>query len=76
MWVVFTGVPSDATTWELLDPMCGFKEVILDGDDKVCGALITVENKTFWGLLGRAVALDAGLQVLHAAALALQHRTL
>ena len=56
--------------------MCRLEEVVLNGDDKVSGTSIVVEDEALEALFSGVVVLDAGLQVLHAAALMLQQLTL
>ena len=69
LWVVIARVPCDPSICKLFDPMCGFEEVILNGDDKAGGKPVAVEGETLGTFFGDAVVSDVGLHVLQAAVL-------
>ena len=72
LWVVAAGVPRDLSVYKLLDPMCRFEEVVLNGDDKASGMPIAIEGEALGTFFGGAMVLDAGLHVFQAAVLAPQ----
>ena len=72
LWVVAAGVPRDPSVCELFDPMCGFEEVVLNGDDETCGKPIAIEGETLGTFFGGAMVSDAGLHVLQATVLSPQ----
>ena len=72
LWVVAVGIPCDPSVCELLDPMCRFEEVVLNGDDKASGTPIAIEGEVLGTFFGGTMVLDAGLHVFQAAVLAPQ----
>ena len=64
LWVVAAGISCDPSICELLDPVHGIEEVVLNGDDEVSGTSIAIEGETFRAFFDGAMVPDAGLHVL------------